>query len=353
MNRTPITGIGLMCGTSLDALDVASVTFLQENGCWKFTVNQTRSFDLPNQLRDRIRLAKKITAIEFVKLDRDFAEFSAKSLSEFLLLKTQKIEFIASHGVTIFHQPEQRLSIQIGSGAIIAAKIGIPVISNFRSQDIAKGGQGAPLVPYADSLLFSEYDALVNLGGFANISCLLEDSITGYDICPCNMALNDLYRNAQEIGQFDKNGDCARQGQMDDRLLNRLNQLNYYLQKHPKSLGSEWYESIFRPLILPAERHQDNLRTVVEHIAIQISRCLPKTGRTLFTGGGAHNNYLLERINAHSSSICVLPSSEIIDFKEAIEFAFLGALRLIEKTNISKSVTGAKTDSIAGSLYLP
>lgn len=353
LSRTPITGIGLMCGTSHDALDIAIVSFLRPNTHWDFNLLNSASYQLPKELKASLAGATEMSALEYVQLDRNFAIFCAESIDDFRSTYSGNIEFIASHGATVFHQPQNGLTTQIGSGAIISALTGFPVVSDFRAQDVTKGGQGAPLVPFADKMLFSNYTATLNLGGFANLSVLNQPELIGFDISPCNKALNHIYTSSQLEGEFDLNGNLAKTGMVLKPLLDSLNSIKFYKAKPPKSLGHEWFISDFLPIISTNNQTSDLLATITEHIALQIVQNLPIEGSVLITGGGAFNSFLLERIQKLSNCTCVIPDPSIIDYKEAIEFAFLGALRIINQLNIDKTVTGASSNSIAGALYLP
>jgi anhydro-N-acetylmuramic acid kinase len=261
---------------------------------------------------------------------------------------------IGSHGHTIFHQPSEGLTSQIGCGASIAALSGIPTVCDFRTKDIALGGQGAPLVPLGEQRLFPGYGAFVNLGGIANVSLHQGGRVTGYDIGPCNLALNMM---AEEAGRsYDDGGAIAASGTVIEDLLDRLNALPFYKLVPPRSLGREWFDANVRALIQPGEfTLADRMRTMVEHIAFWIAGELDRytTGRVLFTGGGAHNSFLMKRIGALSKAGIELPERTIIDFKEALIFAFLGVLRMREEPTAFASVTGASRDSIGGAVYLP
>ena len=196
----------------------------------------------------------------------------------------------------------------------------------------------------------------MNLGGFANISYEKNGVRFAFDICPVNMILNAL---AQESGkEYDEDGNMAMQGSIDEDLLNKLNDLEYYKQSSPKSLGREWYENSFMPLVQNSKINlNDKLRTVCEHIAIQISKAaFNHPGATMLaTGGGAFNNFLIELIQESLSMQgihVVIPEAQIVSFKEAMTFAFLGLLRSKNKINVLSSVTGASKDSVSGGIFI-
>lgn len=342
-----------MCGTSHDGIDICDATFSRLDGEWTFEIHGVSSGSLEPSLADALARATETSALEYVKLDRAFAHFTAQKVNEFISSTQSEASFIASHGVTVFHQPELGVSTQIGSGAIIASLTGLKTISDFRLQDVSKGGQGAPLVPYADHKLFNSFDATLNLGGFANIS-ILTDTPLGFDIGVCNLLLNRL---SNSLGlDYDKGGALARTGRIIQPLYDKLNTLPYFELSSPKSLGKEWFDRSIEPIIASfgTLETQDLLRTATEHIAYQISRVLNNPAHTcLITGGGAHNDFLMERMNDLSKTKIVKPSHSIIDFKEALCFGFLGHLRLLELDNISSFVTGASKNSSAGAIYLP
>lgn len=272
---------------------------------------------------------------------------------DFLNRNRLSANYIGSHGHTIFHQPGRGFTSQIGEGAAMAQASGIPVICDFRTGDVARGGQGAPLVPIGDEHLFGDCDYCLNIGGFANISYRQESKRIAFDVCPANIVLNKL---AGKLGlPYDDEGRVAASGMLNTELLEKLNSLEYYHLAPPKSLGREWVDTTFSPLLNKSIPAADLLRTVTEHIAVNISRCASfKSGETmLVTGGGALNRYLIDRIRSLSSINIQLPDKQIIDFKEALIFAFLAYLRILERPNSLASVTGAASDSCTGCIYLP
>ena len=343
-----------MCGTSHDGLDLADVTFHRDGGetRWRFEVHHTSTVQLPSELKTSLDNATKLNGEQLIELDRDVARFTAASVSDYLRESGSKASFIGSHGVTVFHQPEHGLAWQAGNGGIIATLTGLAVISDFRIQDVSSGGTGAPLIPVADRSLFSEYSHTLNLGGFANITKLGE-SLMGYDLCACNLLLNAL---AQLEGlPYDEDGNIARQGKIVPGFLDALTAPAYFKQSPPKSLGYEWFEA---EVLNTFDRYgncltRDLMATAVKHITEVIGGELPSSGKVLVTGGGARNSYLIETLRKKTTSEIVVPDPQIIDFREAIAFAFLGLLRLEGLTNTSSSVTGSEFEHSAGALYLP
>jgi anhydro-N-acetylmuramic acid kinase len=345
------TAIGIMSGTSLDGLDIALCEFTFDNS-WSFNIAKARTIDYSDKWRDRLSKAQKLSGFDLLYLDKLFGRYIGESVNDFLSDVNMKIDFIASHGHTVFHQPEKKLTLQIGSGAEICSTTGINCILDFRSLDIALGGQGAPLVPIGDKMLFSEYSACINIGGFANISFNEKNKRIAYDICPANIILNNL---SQKLGSdFDNNGDFGKQGQLNTKLLSELNGIPYYNREYPKSLGREWLEKEFMPIIEKSEISIiDKITTVYHHIAEEIVNSINSNlSKVLITGGGAYNKFLIDLIKHKSKSEIIIPSKEIVEFKEALIFTFLGVLRLRNENNTLATVTGAKKDSSGGTIFL-
>lgn len=344
--------LGTMSGTSLDGLDLALCHFVQNESGWEYTVEAAATYSYTDELRERLAKAIELSAYEFVKLDIDLARSMAQTINAFLTDQKVKPDFIASHGHTTFHQPAIGLTSQIGSGAVLAAHTGITTVCDFRTVDVALGGQGAPLVPIGDELLFGQYDACLNLGGFSNISFRKDGKRVAFDVSPCNMALNYL-ANKLEM-PYDRDGEVARKGKIDGTLLNGLNDLDFYQQKGAKSLGKEWFDTKFRPCLdASGISVTDKLHTLTEHIAIQLANASHgRVGETmLVTGGGARNVFLIERLREIGTKEVVIPDSQTIDFKEAIIFAFLGVLRVREEINCLRDVTGARINNCGGAIY--
>lgn len=346
--------IGLMSGTSLDGLDVTLVEFFKkEDKTWGFELIYAKTFEINALLKGKLLNAKKLQAIEMYELDKEFARYSADCVNTFCSeneINKTDIDAVASHGQTIFHQPNKGFTVQIGCGSTIAYLTDIPVINDFRTLDVVAGGQGAPLVPIGDHKLFSAFaSSFLNLGGFANISFKQDDLVRAFDICPANLPLNFL---VSKLGfSYDDKGNIAKSGKIIPSLLEKLNDLSFYKLPFPKSLGTEWLDSNFMPLLIESEEKiQDLMRTVVEHEAIQIAYILNTYAlkSVYITGGGAYNNLLISRINEFYKGEVIIPASSIIEFKEAIVFAFLGALYLTNETNTFASVTGASSDLITG-----
>ncbi|MFN8209284.1 MAG: anhydro-N-acetylmuramic acid kinase [Bacteroidales bacterium] len=348
------TAIGVMSGSSLDGLDLCLCSFTHISGQWAFKILRAETIPYTSAWKLRLSEAQNLSAHEYARLDFEFGRFIGSQVKRFRKGYPGTIDLIASHGHTIFHQPASGFTSQIGNGAAVAATARIQTVSDFRSMDIVVGGQGAPLVPMGDEYLFPGYSFCVNLGGFSNISYLFKKKRVAFDICPVNTVLND---QAGKLGhEYDKGGMLGRSGKEIKPLLQRLNTLPYYSQKPPKSLGREWISTYIQPLLQEFQGDPQNImNTMYQHISDQISNVLNQVGKTrkkvLITGGGAHNTFLIELLAGKTRHELVLPSPEIINYKEALIFAFLGVLRLRLQANCLSSVTGAGYDSSCGALY--
>ncbi len=342
-----------MSGTSLDGLDFALCIFQKNNAEYSYKVIKTGFFKYDKFWKQKLSEAQYLNAYDFIKFHKQYGKFIGQQANKFLQ-GINKPDFIASHGHTIFHKPEENVTFQIGDGAFIAAETGISVISDFRNLDTALGGQGAPLVPIGDKLLFSEYDYCLNLGGFANISYDNENGKRiAFDICPFNFIINKF---AQSEGkEFDKNGEIGKKGKIYTELLNALDNILYYKSKIPKSLGREYTEKSYLPLF---DKYNisvaDKINTYYEHVASRISDIVKPNNEKniLITGGGAHNRFFISLLQKKIKSKVVIPDRKLIDFKEAIIFGFLGFLKSINKANTLISVTGAKKDSSGGTIFI-
>jgi anhydro-N-acetylmuramic acid kinase len=351
-NKMRVKAIGLMSGTSLDGLDIAAVEFERKNDLWHYKLVHAKTIGYSEAWGKRLREAPNLSGKELSRLHAEYGIFTGQQCREFILKTSFEPDLIASHGHTVFHQPEQGYTLQIGNGASIATLTNNLTVADFRIGDVALGGQGAPLVPIGDKLLFQEYKYCLNLGGFANISFNKAGKRVAYDICPANFIFNHC---AQKAGQvFDKDGALGRHGKTNNALFERLNQLEFYKKQAPKSLGREWVENEFFPALNTFSiSDADKLRTTYEHIAHQISCACTENGKMLVTGGGAFNSFLIERIKQLCSVEITIPDKEVIDFKEALVFAFLGVLRVKGINNCLASVTGARKDSCGGVVFLP
>ncbi len=347
------SALGIMSGTSLDGLDMALCHFFHEKNTWQFSIGKTSTVPYSPEWKEKLTTAHQLNGQDICLLHHQYGTYIGQQVNQFL----EGIAFngiICSHGHTIFHQPGARFTYQLGHGAAIAAMSGLPVVSDFRSLDVLLGGQGAPLVPVGDQLLFPRYDYCLNLGGFANVSFQKNGKRLAYDICPVNFVINHY---ARETGrEMDKNGDLARQGAVDPALLHKLNKLSYYHTPYPKSLGREWVEKHIFPLMEACRLPIPSLlATFYEHVAHQVGRIQENKTRVkmLLTGGGAYNIFLIEKIKAHPVFQVEIPSRQLIEYKEALVFALLGVLRWIGQNNCLASVTGANKNNTGGNIFLP
>src|SRR5574344_478784 len=335
--QRPIIGLGLMSGTSLDGLDLCLASFAENNAKWNYQIIATQTIHYENEWFERLKNIETKSALELAQTHVDYGHFIGHQVALFLKQTPIKPDFIASHGHTIFHQPEHHLTLQIGDGSAIAAITGISVICDFRSKDLALNGQGAPLVPIGDQLLFQDFDACLNIGGFSNISYSKNAQRIAFDICPANIVLNHF---SKQLGQsFDKDGLLAQKGRIEPHLLNALNALDFYTKKGQKSLGKEWVLKNIYPLIQTFNlQPYDVLCTFTEHIAFQINSIIEtmEGSTVLVTGGGCKNKYLMQRFQNLSSKKIIIPDEKLIDYKEALIFAFLGLLRFLNKNNCLK-----------------
>jgi anhydro-N-acetylmuramic acid kinase len=344
--------LGIMSGTSLDGLDLAMCSFEEKKGFWSYKTLCAETIPYDEGWGKKLDSAPFLSGKDLHLLDIEYGNFIASQALSLMGDCGLAAELISSHGHTVFHQPQASLSCQIGNLQAIASGTGIAAVGDFRQKDVLYGGHGAPLVPVGDELLFGQYDYCLNLGGFANISYQEDGKRLARDLCPANIVLNHF---ARELNiPFDRDGKAGQSGNLSNELLQRLNGLTYYSTGGPGSLSREWLESEFLPVFhdfkLPIT---DILRTLYEHISQQVSDTVKPRSRVLVTGGGAYNTFLIQCLRTKCRAEIDVPDPELIEFKEAIVFAFLGLLRLKEKINCYASVTGADRDSCSGILYLP
>ncbi|MEL4308079.1 anhydro-N-acetylmuramic acid kinase [Joostella sp. CR20] len=344
--------IGVMSGTSLDGIDLVYVHF-EKDEKWSFSVMCSETVSYGEEWRLKLKEAIHFSAEKIQELDDSYTEFLATVINQFIIEnKISDIDFVASHGHTIFHKPELGETLQIGNLSKIAKLIGKKVICDFRVDDVKLGGQGAPLVPIGDKLLFPSYNYCLNLGGFANVSVDENNSYVAFDICAVNTVLNHY---VSKLGfDYDDGGNIAASGEVDDALLSKLNTLPFYKLNAPKSLGIEWVASEVFPIIDAANLSEKTiLRTYVEHAAVQIAKVLNPEAKVLVTGGGAYNTFFINRLKSLTMATIVIPTDAIVAFKEAIIFGFLGVLKDRNEVNCLKSITGASKDHSSGKIYNP
>lgn len=346
--------IGLMSGTSLDGLDIAHCVFQNLKSGWKFSIEQSSSVKYSAKWSSRLSQAHRLPGSDLMALDADFGSYMGELIRNFIVKHKLKVDFIASHGHTVFHQPENGFTTQIGNGYSMAVTSGLPVVYDFRMLDVALGGEGAPLVPAGDRLLFHEYDVCLNMGGIANLSLDVKGKRLAYDICFCNTPLNILAAEASM--KFDKNGMMAAEGTVNEKLMTSLKKLYQKYRARRPSLGREIFEKDFAMLLnRGAVSLEDRLATFTESAAIEICSAIKShrsNARVLCTGGGAFNSFLISRMLEHGGDdlTFIIPDDEVVKFKEAMVFGFLGVLRVRNEINCLKSVTNAERDSSSGTM---
>ncbi len=354
-NKNTYKVIGLMSGTSLDGLDIAYCVLSYKNRNWQYILKVCQTVDYDDFWQQKLSCLRKSTAIELAETDVLLGKLWGENVKKFIDTNKLSPDFIASHGHTVFHQPQIGLTTQIGSGTHLSVITHLPVITDFRTLDVAHGGQGAPLAPVGDRLLFAGYRACLNLGGIVNISYEESQRRIAFDVCPCNIVLNKIAK--QKGYAYDCAGEIGERGTLHKDLLKALNRLTYYHQKPPKSLGMEWVEKYIFPLLNQYNNIsvEDKLHTMVHHIAEQICQSFPKTfgtknvSKMLITGGGTFNTFLVNTIRSYCPHMRgVVPDKNLIVFKEALIFAFLGVLKYKQINNCLRDVTGAARNTCGG-----
>lgn len=354
MNKQSFRILGIMSGTSLDGVDFALVSFLRQGTGWSFKLEKSVTVDHDLDILKNLKNIAFAQAEKIKELDIQFGEFLGREICKHFQPELERIDFISSHGHTAKHNPDAGYTIQIGSAETIHLLTNKPVINKFRAKDVSLGGQGAPLVPIGDRDLFSEYDYCLNLGGIANISFSQNGDRLAYDVSPFNMALNQISRLMGLA--YDDRGSLAASGNVHEELMNELEGIVFYKQSFPKSLGYEDYVKYWVPILENANTtNQNKLRTLVDHFAHQIAQSCNSfraEGKLVVTGGGAHNDFFINQLKAKLPKMAVhVPHNDIIDYKEAIIFAYLGLLRYLGLPNCLSSVTGARVDNSGGDMF--
>jgi len=352
--------IGVMSGSSLDGLDIVFAQFEETGGTWTFHIEKAACYPFSLEWELHLKSATRLMALDYQLLHVNFGHHIGQRVNEFI--KENELEYkvalISSHGHTSFHHPEKGMTAQLGDGAAIAAETSLPVVSDLRAMDLAFGGQGAPIVPMGEKKLFADYAGFLNIGGIANIS-VNEEEYRAFDVCPANRVMN-MVCNQIDLA-FDEDGNMAKHGRVNHKILHDLNELEYYKQPFPKSLANEFGTETIYPMLQHSGMLQsDALRTYVEHIAVQLHAAFAefpslKGGKVLVTGGGAFNKFLIERIRYYIRDLnieLVIPEPELIMYKEALIMALLGVLRWREEETVLSSVTGARKASVGGALWM-
>lgn len=344
-----------MSGTSLDGVDIACCTFQLKSSRWQFKIEKAVTIPYTTSWMNKLSSAHLLPGEQLFELHSAYGTYLGERCKKFMeLYGIRQVDFIASHGHTIFHQPHKRFTFQLGDLYTLHAASGKPVVGDFRSLDVALGGQGAPLVPLGDQLLFQEYDVCLNLGGIANISQQVKGKRTAFDVCFANMGLNYLASKAGNV--YDENGKMASDGELNSRMLSDLSKVYAKIKAGRPSLGREFFEQKIIPILDREEISlPDRLHTFTESIATEIAASFQYSKKritVLCTGGGAFNAYLLYRMLEHCGDRAdlVVPDADVVKFKEALVFAFLGIRRVRSEINCLKSVTRASRDSSSGVL---
>ena len=356
--------IGMMSGSSLDGLDMAFIEFEENRGKWNFEIIAAQCKPYNSEWMQKLQNATSLSAYDYLLLHAAYGKYTGEQVNDFIkeFDLHHKVQLIASHGHTTFHAPAMGMTAQLGDGAAIAAATEINVVSDLRAMDMAFGGQGAPIVPAGEKLLFSDYSFCLNLGGIANISFKSNNDYVAFDVCPANRVMNLVA--ATEGKEYDEGGSMAASGKVYVPLLTRLNALSYYSLPHPKSLANDFGTDIVFPLVQAFDlSNADKLRTYAEHILIQVISAIQrlllnndlKDAKLLITGGGAFNTFLVQRLMQGLQALSIeviVPDAAIINYKEALIMGLIGVLRWREEYNVLQSVTGARRSSIGGAVWI-
>ncbi len=349
--------IGIMSGSSMDGIDLALCNIAEHDGKYTYSVEVAHTYDYDDKWRVRLSQLRKADALAYAKTDVFYGHYLGQLVNDFMIQYQVRADLVASHGHTVFHYPNELITRQVGDGASLSAICGLPVVSDFRSMDVAKGGEGAPLVAIGDELLFPEYDFCLNIGGFANISGKVGEYRVAFDVSPANILLNRVARDLNL--NYDKDGEIASKGAINYPLLAQLNDIDFYKLPFPKSLNRDWINEELWHLVKEGERlsSEDKMKTFVDHIGTQIGKSISYLSRNeaagkkvLVTGGGAFNLTLMDYIRTHSEAEFIIPDEKLVKYKEALIFALMGVLRVENNVNIKKTFTGANSDSVSGSL---
>lgn len=365
-DRKPTYYIGLMSGTSLDSIDAVIACFEPS-----FELIATHTHPIPDSLKSDIaRLMQPgDQEIDLMgEVDYKLGALFANACNEVITksdLTTKDIVAIGSHGQTIRHRPELNFTLQIGSGSMIAEKTGITTVADFRSRDLAAGGQGAPLVPAFHHALFHSTKndrGLLNIGGMANLTVLPSDltsAVTGFDTGPGNILLDSWIRHCQGL-HYDNKGEWAASGKTNQTLLDSMLSLPYFKEEPPKSTGRElfnldWIKThIGSSNISPEDIQRTLLALTAITVAQDIKRYAPTIKELFVCGGGSKNIHLLKELQSLLPNIHVGTTEDIFldpDWVEAVAFAWLSKQCIEGKTGSYASVTGAKGNRILGAIY--
>jgi anhydro-N-acetylmuramic acid kinase len=345
--------IGVMSGTSLDGVDLAHIHFSISDCKWDYTILDCETIGYDSVWLNNLKKAVDFSSEELLKLNEDYSVLLGNFIKSFIdKHHVKNLDAVCSHGHTILHQPQNGFTLQIGNLPEIAKITNETVVCDFRVQDVQLGGQGAPLVPIGDRILFTDYDYCLNLGGFSNVSFEENGKRIAFDISPVNTVLN-YYANQLGL-DYDDKGKISKSGKINSDLLNALNALDYYKKPFPKSLGFEFVKTVVLPLMENyAIAIEDKMTTFTEHVGLQTGLALPNSqGKMLITGGGAYNDFLIARMQHYLPNLdLIIPDAKTLEYKEALIFALLGVLKLRNEINVLSSVTGARNDHSSGVVY--
>lgn len=345
-----------MSGSSLDGVDIACCDFVVQEDSWSYIYHFAETIPFTDTIRAKLLGAPSMPAKELEALDAEFGTYLGKLSNSFIKKhQIEGLELIASHGHTVFHHPEEGFSTQIGSGAHLAAASGYSVVCDLRSGDLAKGGQGAPIVPIGEKMLFQAYDAFLNIGGIANLSVYRDDLLYAWDVGAANQVLNHLAEKAGKA--FDRDGEMAKAGKVNYDLLDKLEGIDFYNLEPPRSMDNQYVASHYFPLFEGVDIY-DGLATFSEHLVSRIIKEMIRFGQPsrnlLVTGGGAYNSFLIEKLRRKLPEVYVhVPAGALVEYKEALIMGFIGLLRYLGKPNVLSTVTGAREDACSGALYMP
>lgn len=360
--------IGIMSGTSADGMDAAAVEIGDERPrpTIRFLAHVARAH--PDRLRYRILAAGSgapLPAHDIAILHAELGDAYASIAREIVAATGREPACVALHGQTIAHFPAEHATLQIGDASRVAIEIAAPVIADFRSADVALGGQGAPLVPFADHLLFASLApvAILNLGGIANVTLLPSDraeDVTAFDTGPANMVIDQLARKGGN--ELDRDGAAAARGQVNEAALANALGHPYFARPAPKSTGREEFGTPFTQQLLAEIKAGGG--SLDDAIATATALAVESIGRALddgpwreliVAGGGTRNATLIERLRARTK-LPIRSTDELgipAEAREAVAFAILGAYRLRGEPNTLPRCTGARHAVSAGAIHRP
>lgn len=348
-----------MSGSSLDGLDIGIIDIIKKGNELSYEVIRCDTIEYSTEWKKSLTSLPNASAKELANNDMAYSRYMSELIRSFLKEEDQ-IDYVSLHGHTLFHEPENGFTYQLGNGGVLSARLGLPVVCDFRSKDIGLGGKGTPLAPIVDSYFYNEYEVLINLGGICNLTFLSKKETIAWDVCPCNQLLNFLSEKMNLA--YDKDGLIARNGKLNLDFLNILEKNPYYSEKYPKSLDNQYIkQNIIRELDSYTIPLEDQLHTTCIFVARQIKAAIQMAVKSLevawpekilITGGSAHNAFLIQCIKEHCApSVVSIPDETIINYKEIILMALCAYLRVNNQENTLSEVTGSSRNSIGGAIY--